>query len=67
MAVKTYSLNKPFAQDRDPHPCEFCEQSKEATYWSQNEAGYKPLGPSVFHCQRHRVEARTEATKGYGQ
>lgn len=59
MAVKTHSMNKPFAQDRDPHGCEFCD--RDATFWSQNEEGEKALGPSVFHCRTHRQQGRDAA------
>jgi len=59
--VKTYSMNKKYAQDHVPHTCEFCQEERPATYWSQNEEGWKPLGPSVFHCQAHRDKARKAA------
>ena len=41
----------------EEHFCEFCGQP--AHYWSQNEGpNGERLGRVVWHCQRHRQEAR---------
>jgi hypothetical protein len=53
--VKTYRINKPCGQDHISH---ICNCGRPATYWSQNENGWKPLGPCVYHCQNCREQAR---------
>jgi len=54
--IKTYSMNKPFAQDKDPN---YCGCGRPATYWPQDEGpNWKPLGPVVYHCQGCRESAR---------
>lgn len=59
--VNTYSLNKKYARDFGKQPnCEFCH--RDATYWSQNGDGNKPLGVVIYHCQNHRNEARQLAS-----
>lgn len=41
----------------EQHICEVC--GRAAHYWSQNEgADGERLGRVVWHCQRHRQEAR---------
>ncbi len=57
--IKTYSMNKPYAQEKDPS-C--CDCGRLATYWSQDEGpNWKPLGLVVYHCQGCRDAARQKA------
>lgn len=54
--IRTYSMNKPYAQDHIPH---YCECGRLATYWSQDEGpNWTRLGPVVHHCQGCRESAR---------
>jgi len=43
--------------DRDYNPCFVCDVL--ARYWTQDEyPDGEKQGPVVYHCQRHRKEAR---------
>ncbi len=56
--IKTYSMTRPYAQDFTY--CYACK--RPATYWSQDEGpNWTPLGPVVYHCQKHRESAREKA------
>lgn len=58
MSVQTHHMR----DDDDQAKCAYCE--REAHYWSQNElADGRAGGPSVFHCQAHRSQARGAAGK----
>ena len=65
--VRTYSLNKPYADDAigDPHRCS-C--GRVATYWTQDEGpNWTRLGPVVHHCQGCRESAREKAQVKKGE
>ena len=61
MAVKTHRLSTQCGHDFESEnsTCRFCD--RPATYWSQNEDGYKALGGVVYHCQQHREQGREAA------
>ena len=59
--VKTHrELDKDRKCDRDYNPCFVCDVL--AHYWTQDEyPDGEKQGPVVYHCQRHRKEARAAA------
>ena len=62
--VKTHWLGKKFAQDKESQnaTCEFCQ--RKAAYWTQKEGeDWKPLSRVIYHCQKHRANAREKANE----
>lgn len=54
MKIKTHRMT---SSDWDDKECEICGQ-KLTSYWTQACTGHKPQTRCVFHCQRHRSDAR---------